>query len=320
MDPILEAFSTASDAAAEEQLGEVLARHAAPVIARVVARRLGAGDAEDVRAQVLLQLLLRLRHGRREQTLGEIETFGAYAATAAHHGCDHFLRAKYPLRWQLRNRLRYALEHDRRYALWKSAYGIWLAGLRGSEGQPPGTAPRPESLADIEPQDVKRLLARVLDGSGGPLELTIIVDLAAQAWRIPLRPEDGATALEHLSDRAPAVDVAMADRQRAEQAWQEIGELPVRQRQALLLNLKDDALRLLLVTGTASLRDVAAALEMDVRELADLWNQLPLADNELAQRLGCTRQQVINLRMAARKRLANRLNGRANIVRVRASS
>ena len=38
-----------------------------------------------------------------------------------------------------------------------------------------------------------------------------------------------------------------------------------------------------------------------------LWNELPLPDNAVAARLGCTRQQVINLRMAARKRLAHRL-------------
>ena len=35
-------------------------------------------------------------------------------------------------------------------------------------------------------------------------------------------------------------------------------------------------------------------------------SSIPLDDNAIAQRLGCTRQQVINLRMTARKRLANR--------------
>ena len=46
-----------------------------------------------------------------------------------------------------------------------------------------------------------------------------------------------------------------------------------------------------------------------VEEFAALWNELPLADNAVAARLGCTRQQVINLRMAARKRLGHRLEG-----------
>ena len=83
--------------------------------------------------------------------------------------------------------------------------------------------------------------------------------------------------------------------------------LPLRQRQALLLHLGDDALSVFVTTGTASLRAIATALEMDVAVLAGLWAALPLPDNAIADRLGATRQQVINLRMSARKRLINRL-------------
>lgn len=322
MDALLAAFATTSDDDAEEQLGVLLARHASPVIASVVARRIGggSGEAEDVRGGVLLQLMLRLRRCRIERTLDAIDSLTAYAAAAAHHGCDHFLRAKYPLRWQLRNRLRYALEHDRRFTLWRSTHGTWLGGLRGSQTQPQGTPPPSGAVSDIEPQQVKAFLVRLFEGSGGPLELTAIVDLAAEVWRVPRLPHDGAAALEHVADRGLGADTAMVERERAGRAWQEIQELPLRQRQALLLNLKDDALSLFLVTGTASLRALAAALEMDAEALAALWHELPLPDNELARRLECTRQQVINLRMAARKRLANRISGRANIAPLRTSS
>jgi len=324
MDPLLDPLLAASDenGDADEQLGALLATHASPVISRVIAARLRAGssDADDVRAQVLLQLMQRLRHGRLEQTLGAIDAFTAYVAAAAHHGCDHFLRAKYPLRWQLRNRLRYALEHDRRFALWKSPHGTWLGGLPGWEARPPGTPPPAEALSDIDPQQVKGLLARLFDRSGGPLELTTIVDLAAEAWRVPLYAHDETTQLEQLAGRTQSPDAALVQRQHAERTWQEIRELPVPQRQALLLNLKDDALGLFVVTGTASLRALAETLDMEVTVLAALWNELPLSDNNLAVRLGCTRQQVINLRMAARKRLVNRLNARANIQPARTSS
>ena len=125
----------------------------------------------------------------------------AYAAAAAHHGCDHFLRAKYPLRWRLRNRLRYALEHDRQFALWRSAHGTWLAGVSGSEAQPLGISPPLETLSDIPPQQATALLVRLFTGSGGPLELTTIVDLAAAIWRVPLLAHDGATGLEQVVDR-----------------------------------------------------------------------------------------------------------------------
>jgi hypothetical protein len=61
------------------------------------------------------------------------------------------------------------------------------------------------------------------------------------------------------------------------------------------------------VTGIASVRAIAGTLELPVEELAHLWQKLPLDDNTLSERLGCTRQQVINLRMSARKRLTHRL-------------
>jgi len=61
------------------------------------------------------------------------------------------------------------------------------------------------------------------------------------------------------------------------------------------------------LTGVASLRVVAEALEMSAPALAGIWNDLPLDDAAIAGRLGLTRQQVINLRKSARERLARRM-------------
>jgi hypothetical protein len=46
---------------------------------------------------------------------------------------------------------------------------------------------------------------------------------------------------------------------------------------------------------------------MPVERLASLWNDLPIEDVEIAEHLGVTRQQVINLRKVARERLARRM-------------
>jgi hypothetical protein len=40
-----------------------------------------------------------------------------------------------------------------------------------------------------------------------------------------------------------------------------------------------------------------------------MWESLPLDDTAIADRLNLTRQQVINLRKAARMRLARRMAG-----------
>ena len=170
-------------------------------------------------------------------------------------------------------------------------------------------APAVGDLAGVGPQRVRELLQRIFQLSDGPLELASVVELAATAWGVPQRRDENGDGIEAVPDPRTAIDVDIALRERAERVWSEIRELPVRQRQALLLNLKDEGLALFLATGTSSLREVAEALEMPVETLAGLWNDLPLSDLDVAARMECTRQQVINLRMSARKRLSNRLAG-----------
>jgi hypothetical protein len=93
--------------------------------------------------------------------------------------------------------------------------------------------------------------------------------------------------------------------------WEIIAGLPVGQRIALLLNLRgdqgDSPVTLFPLIGVASIEQIAGMLEMPFPELAAMWGRLPLGDQEIAERLALTRQQVINLRMSARKRLTRNL-------------
>ena len=93
--------------------------------------------------------------------------------------------------------------------------------------------------------------------------------------------------------------------------WSEIRELPPNQRIALLLHSRDGrgypVIQLVQVTGIAFFPELAGVLGVSEQKLAELWNQLPLDDNSIAEMLGCTRQQVINLRKVARERLARRV-------------
>jgi hypothetical protein len=189
-----------------------------------------------------------------------------------------------------------------------------LCGLAEWQSQPAsGEAPPGDRLAGIPTQKPHELLARAFALSGAPLELSAVVDAAATAWAIPLSQHDANQAIDRIPDRRPRPDAALDQRGRLERIWSQICDLPLRQRHALLLNLKDDAITVFLTSGAVSLRDVASCLELSVEDFAALWNDLPLPDNTVADRLGCTRQQVINLRMSARKRLANRLSPVANI-------
>lgn len=90
-------------------------------------------------------------------------------------------------------------------------------------------------------------------------------------------------------------------------AWRTIQLLPHQQRLAVLLNLRDGygdtALRYILVSGLATIEDIASVLEIDDAKLLEWWPALPMPDAEIAAYLGVSRQRIINLRQAARKRL-----------------
>ena len=130
--------------------------------------------------------------------------------------------------------------------------------------------------------------------------------------------EPQAETLDALTERERAssdADPSWLAEQRIflQRTWEEVGELPAHQRAALLLNLRDETGRgciaLFVITGVATLAQLATALEMSGEQFAALWNDLPLEDLRVAALLGLTRQQVINARKSARERLARRLRG-----------
>ena len=91
----------------------------------------------------------------------------------------------------------------------------------------------------------------------------------------------------------------------------QIIELPPNQRAALLLNLRDadgrGVIALFPLQGIATVRELADTLGLSAERFAELWHDLPLEDNAIAELLGLTRQQVISLRKVARERLARRM-------------
>jgi hypothetical protein len=143
---------------------------------------------------------------------------------------------------------------------------------------------------------------------GGPVAFDAFV--AALGQRI-VEPRQVAKLPVSMASHDLEPDRVIGQRHLLEQVWDEVPKLPRRQRVALLLNLRDvngsGMLWLLPVAGVATIRQIALILEIPDAEFAQLWRELPLDDAAIAVRLGCTRQQVINLRVSARKRLANRL-------------
>jgi DNA-directed RNA polymerase specialized sigma24 family protein len=295
---------------ADDLLAGLLFDHAEPLVRGVLQRRLrgaaGAQDHEDLTGEVILELLVRLRRDRLSAGACPIESFRAYVTTAAHHACDGFFRRRRPQRHHLKNRIRYVLRQDPRFAIWTDANGTTACGWARWEGQPAGdfsVSNVPAGLSD----PLELALEAIFEDAGAPVELDDAAGFLAAAWgireaRAPLESIGG-----HAGDTADPAS-SLDNRRRLERLWAGIVMLPLPQRLALLLHLRDDrggpALALLPASGVASIPRVAEALEMPVAELAELWNRLPLGDAEIAPRLRLNRQQVINLRSAARQRLA----------------
>jgi RNA polymerase sigma factor (sigma-70 family) len=352
IDPALRGLVEAEEESETDRHLESALSRVTPLVRAIAARKLRSygrfrdEDVEDVVSESVLVLVRRLRELKADAATGPIESLDNYAAAVAHSVCAQHHRRLHPERTRLKNRLRYVLGRDPRFALWDvpgeglhCGWSRWrpmaadasmrerLSALaRDPERWPASWAP-PRAVDRADPAP---LAAEVFERVGGPIELDAFVNLVAAVWQIDrLGPREiqGPMAAAAADQTSPEESL---DRMRfARRLWAEILGLPPRQRAALLLNLKDargaGMLWVFVAVGVASIRAIAAALELSLEELASFWGRLPIDDRAIAERLGCDRQQVINLRMSARKRLKNRLRApdgsknRANLGPISAS-
>ena len=331
VDALLARFVESSDPLeCEALLAELIVQHAQPGIQKIVRYKLAfqgrseAQEVEDVAGDVVLELVARLRAVKDGGTKNGIGSFSGYTAVAAYHACNEYLRRKYPNRHRLKNRLRYLLNSDARFAIWENAGAEWLCGLALWQRESMPAAPAAvvsqwrDLLGDLPHGEnalpPAELLSRVFDRLGGPVALDEAVQMVAWLWGVEdLPPASEAKARELESgDAHPGLRIELG--QWLKELWKQIRELPQPQRVALLLNLRCDAQTpatvLLPVTGVAGMREIAEVLGFTEDELAAIWNSLPLDDLAIAERLKLTRQQVINLRKSARERLARRVKGK----------
>jgi RNA polymerase sigma factor (sigma-70 family) len=341
-DRLLREYAEATDAASAERLLEsLIVDHAQTGIRKIVSYKLafqGAAesqDVEDVASEVVVELISRLRGIKDGSAQTEIGSFSGYTAVAAYHACNEYLRRKYPNRHRLKTRLRYLLSTEKRLAIWE-AQSDWLCGLATwqAEARAPVTAARlhrwAEELSDIprgrqalHPAD---LIARIFERFAAPVELDDLVAVVGEIWGVEDAPPAPETAARDLESGEDDPGARLDLRRWMAELWAQIRDLPHPQRVALLLNLRcsaeSAAVGLLPLIGIASIREIAQALEWRAEDLAAIWNRLPLDDLAIAERLGVSRQRVINLRKSARERLSRRmgLNNLGNMRRGSAST
>jgi hypothetical protein len=338
MDQLLLTFIEAKD---EEQADCCLAsliEHAVPIVREILGSSLrfyisnnGAAstqDANDLFNDIIANVLARLRRIRSDRTQGVIVDFGSYLAATAYNACNLYLRQKYPRRSRLKNRLRYLLSHDATFALWTSEASVSICGFAQwrDEGaltpqrllekirQDPVEWIQTAGLANvgINRAQLSTLLNALFQSCGSPIKLDDLVNIVADICREKDQPDEPLDTVVNLA--APALDFETILEQQHLLAllWREVCELPHRQSLALLLNFKDargqNLVGLLPYTRTATIEQIAEAIDFPLVEFLRLWNKLPLDDATIAELLGATRQQVINLRKCARERLERRMS------------
>lgn len=343
LDLLLLPFLSATDERAEATLlSALVTEQIDPVVRRVLAHKLqlylqqgsaraGNPDTEELYNDIQLFLLRRLRDLKENPSEHPIRNLRSYVATTARHLCDEYLRRKYPRRRHLKDKIRYYLTTQPEFVLWEDDERGWLSGLTARAYQTESLdvissaqtlQALPELLesrlsdVDLRRLNLRELLRALFEASAQPLELDQLTTIIARLWGVEDHPAESLDEMEQpLSERlaSPQVnpDTVIEYQQLLKHLWAEICLLPRRQRVALLLNLKNpngiNVITLLPATRVATFRQIAEALEIPVEQFERFWTNLPMDDLSIAQYLGATRQQVINLRKNARDRLARRM-------------
>lgn len=310
VDPRLQALLRAEDGTIDHEIETVIVE-AWPVIDAILSRYrrseslLPREDAEDIRATIHLRLLEKLR-ALRAGTGEPILNLRSYVATLTYNAVNDFMRSQFPERARLKKRVRYALTADARLAMWHTANGL-TAGLAEWAGRTDvSSIVSTMVVMDAAPSNIARAIVEFLQAAQQPVLVDHMVDALHEHWRNgPSMPDAEAAAIQE----SPALQ--LEDRDFVRVLWEEIRQLRPGQRKALLLNLRYggdlDVITVLVMSGIAGFSDLAEALEMTYSELMNVWTDLPLDDAHIAEMLRLTRQQVINLRKAARDRLSRRM-------------
>lgn len=334
-DPLLHPFLTAGDPEAQSLLEQLITGHAEPALQRAMRKKMylsfaypGAdspeNNVEDICSEARLNVVRTLRRLRNEPDQQPIRDFKNYVGSIFFQVWDKQLRMQHPARWRLKNQVRYLLRRHSTFGLWNTEDGVFVAGLarwRGKDADSKATAYQQIMAGNIpiffnrkttETRRLMQVIKSIFEISGCPFELDDLVTAVAHALGIP---ETGTRhpdpdALLQIADSRPDIFEQHQNREYLRALWNEIRELPLRQRMALLFSLRDSTGRALVplfpLLGIAAIADIACVLEITYQQMLSFWNRLPMDDSAISELLAISRQQVINLRKSARERLMRR--------------
>ena len=300
--------STTNEMAARE-LAALTESVILPVCRTVLRRQLGV-EGEGLLSESAMAVTQRLERWRTQAQGPPLRDLEGYIAVVTRHTIDKHLRRENPEWLLLRNRILYRFRHDPRLESWKDSERL-VCGRAGWQGKR-SVVPLPERTEAHDSElPLPTLCLTLLDRAGGPIALDELATCVGQLYNVSTSAPRSEENLSEIVVAPDNLEEALFQRAYLEKLWIEVRLLPQRQAAALLLNLRDASgrgvIELLFALELAQHDQIAVALGWTQAELSVLWERLPIEDNEIAELLGATRQQVINLRKVARERLERRM-------------
>src|SRR5262249_8381005 len=152
---------------------------------------------------------------------------------------------------------------------------------------------------DIGRVPLPDLVAAVFNWTGTPIEFDRLVHVVAQILNLKEQTEESLEIdndywNQRLIDSTVAIDSQVELRESLQMLWENIKELPSKQRQALSLSFGcedgTDLVSLLLDAEAVAFNQIAEDLGIQPAELLSIWKRMPVDNAAVAAQIGATRE------------------------------
>ncbi len=328
-------FATRDRQVAGQLLETITSDTVKPVAESIVKSRLGWNpnrrnptdedeELSDVAQDAIAAVIEKLWDAWENPETKAIQNLRAYTSRVAVSQCSGYLRRKHSGHWRATGRLEWIADKNIGFSIWDTDSGrvFGFNPWRETKAKPNtsklSTLTRDPNLAVREAESafgriadsLPRNLELLMNWLEGPVGVNVLAK--AVSTLLKLDPPERYIANQESDAQDPVdqdVDIHRSSEVREELRflWTEIQELPVQQRLALLLNLRDHqgrgVIAFLPIAKIASISTIGRVLEMTTESLLELWPKLPLDDTSIAVLLGVHRDKIPGLRSTARQRL-----------------
>lgn len=344
MDQLLLSYLNSTEASeCERSLSELILLHASPLVRQTLRHRLGffvsqSGanpnnpEAEDLYHDTLAKIIERLNEAKANPHASVIRDFRQYVTRVATNVCHDHLRTKSPARARAKDKLRDLLDRHPDFSIWKNDANVTLCGFRAWHNRN-STGDSNEGMRQLKDNlelftasefpgeivlhiSLTRLVAGVFNQVGSPVDVEDLVDVVSNLQGIKDYPMESIDDDEQhwerrLIDSNVRCDTRLEAREMLKLLWDEIRQLPQKQRDAICFSFEDasgdDLFTLLLDADVAMLPQIATEIERTLERVLILWEQMPMDSQSLAAELNTTRPQINLWRFRALKQLEKQL-------------